>query len=236
MRMPVFGDRTLPKRWHILWRRWRWRLGQALDTIGFSLIVFAASSFAAVLLWANLGGRNVGTLSDAFLAMVTFYYVTLTYGLLREAQRTRLSASESFVTATIDVNRTLLNFTVRNTGRGPARDVQIDTSPPLINQLGKRLNDYLTYSVLGPGQEMTYFFYHGPTLFESDVPKEYTITVSYFDVVTAETRRYSFTLDLRPFAGVQIASLRSPERDIAKYTKDIAMYAKDIANVLREKL
>ncbi|MET7745214.1 hypothetical protein [Streptomyces sp. NPDC005385] len=120
----------------------------------------------------------------------------------------------------------LLCFFIENTGPTMARDVQVAVNPPLRTTLGSeaeaQLNEAVTRKipVLPPGRRLMFTMDVGGPLFESDLPRIYTIVVNSSGPFGAlETLTYNIDLRVIEHTGLNRESLEWSTHTIAEEAK-----------------
>jgi hypothetical protein len=119
---------------------------------------------------------------------------------VREARRLREGQVRPFVVVDFDVEGGYLTFLeVANIGTSLARDVYIEIDPPLASATKgvdvsnlKMLNEGIT--TLAPGKKYRTFFDMGFRRAKSDLPMNYSATLTYWDA--KHKRRFDEELDL----------------------------------------
>lgn len=142
----------------------------------------------------------------------------------------------------VDVERPVvsaihLELAVRNTGSTIAYDVKIAFDPPLETAMGRKDATYALEQTafmrqgiptMPPGREWSMIFDSGPERFESDLPRQYDITVTFRDARAVEySMNYRLDFDIyfglmrfSPKGAHQIAqSLDAVDKTLKRWTR-----------------
>jgi len=123
---------------------------------------------------------DLSVLANLLLAGITAVYVFLTHQILRESKLSRLATTRSWVVADFEDAGDALFYVVQNIGRSTARDVLVETNPPLVTRTGRDLSR-LRLAALAPGARRTFFFDLGSSIFSGNKPLLYRLRVSWSD-------------------------------------------------------
>jgi hypothetical protein len=121
-------------------------------------------------------------------------------------------------------SRQILEFVTRNTGATIAREVMIESSPPLPSIADYSLTDSVLMTdglpMLAPNQELRFFFAPAEDLVKAGGPLRYDITVTFKDLHgTPHTMNY--TIDLAVLTSQWYVTVLGIH-DLAKSTKSLA--------------
>lgn len=101
----------------------------------FAGLIWASGCYPAF--FARLGG--IQTVLIAATALLTFYYVVLTYLMVREMNATREEEAKPFVVVDIEFDVMRRMLAIRNIGKTPAYDLTIEFEPPIHLFMDERL-------------------------------------------------------------------------------------------------
>lgn len=133
-------------------------------------------------------------ITNGLLVIVTGVYVLLTYGLLRESQKTRLAMMRSEIIAEIVDEGPSFFLVIRNIGRSPARDISLKFDPTLTNHRDQDLS--LSMVGLGPNELRKYYIESGPNYFNKQKPLIYYVRITWTDLSgNRDTRSYSIDME-----------------------------------------
>ncbi|WP_219834787.1 hypothetical protein [Paenibacillus sp. R14(2021)] len=128
---------------------------------------------------------KLSAVSTAVAAVGGLVLLIITYLTLREARKQRESIEEPAVTIRLlpdRKNSNFLYFVLKNTGGGPAYDINVMFTPDLpygegtLNTLGM----FKRMPILEKGEEVLFFFDTAPDYFNSAKPKLVEATITYF--------------------------------------------------------
>lgn len=128
----------------------------------------------------------VAAIGSITLLGITLIYVFTSRQMVEEMRKQREVSESPAVSVKIipdQTNFNLLNLVLRNTGGGAAYDVSVNFSPDLPYSKSKTVNQLNVFNnlpLLDKGEEIEIFFASTIQYFESNNPKETTVTISYF--------------------------------------------------------
>lgn len=128
----------------------------------------------------------VAAIGSITLLIATLIYVFTSRQMVEEMRKQRDIIGSPAVSLKIipdKSNFNLLNMVLKNTGGGPAYDVSVNFSPDLPYSKSKTVNQLNVFNnlpLLDKGEEIEIFFASTIQYFESDSPKETTVTISYY--------------------------------------------------------
>lgn len=128
---------------------------------------------------------SIGSISGVLLLLVTFFYLLATRNMVTEMKKQREMQEEPVVSVRIVPDSSIfgmLNFSVRNSGGGPAYDISIRFSPDLPYH-GGTVNDISMFKnmpVLDKNETVDFLFASSHEYFNSDEPKSTIATIEYY--------------------------------------------------------
>jgi len=153
---------------------------------------------------------------------------------IREMQLDRAERNRPWVVVDFPGNSFgAIHCRVRNMGPGLARTVSLDFDPVPIDVMGNRLTDLSIFQtpmpILAPGAEVRQLFYFGSELFKEDVPRQFTVTVSY-EGEAGFKGEGEFYIDLEQYRGHTLPPA-TVEEHLGKLEREIEKLVSHIRNV-----
>ncbi len=146
-------------------------------------------------------GIAVGDIAAWVLVFVTSVLVvsTIAYTINTRKQVWEMREAREIATAPnviayldVEVNRSLADLVVKNIGKGAARDVMLSFEPPLQTTKDIEIANMNIISegipFLPPDQEVRAFFDFLPDYFKSELPDQYSATVTFEGGITKARR------------------------------------------------
>jgi hypothetical protein len=145
------------------------------------------------------------------LIVVTSVYVYLTYRLMREAEATRKADLQSEMIVDVDREEGSYYLSIRNLGKNPAWDVQINIDPPLMLQTitSDEPVHIMNFSGFGVGQRRTYFIAGTAEFWSKDAPREHKIGCEWNCPISGK-REYNHMIDMNSYYGNSEPTRRGP--------------------------
>lgn len=148
---------------------------------------------------------DVSTAITAFGSLILLYF---TYRSYIEAKNQRESMEMPAVSLKIvpdNSSANMLNFIIRNTGGGPAYDLNIKVTPDLSygNTTINNLKMFKRMPYIEKGESIEFFFASAASYFDTDKPKEVTVNLVYYSLprnlksAKQITRNYELSIDER---------------------------------------
>jgi hypothetical protein len=128
-----------------------------------------------------------------------------------------------------------IRLVVRNDGRSPAHNVNIEITPSPVDAQGKQLIDIIPWlqnpiPTLLPGKRIEKVLGSHINIFERDVPREFEVNMSYESSTGKKYEVDPYTLDLEQFRG---STIPSPKLEYSLHI--ISEEIKAIKTLIRQK-
>lgn len=175
----------------------------------------------ATVTWTDTA--TVGLIAAQLVVLIVAAFVA--WRQVREARELREEQQRPFVVVDFDLQNGYMTFLeVVNLGTSLARDVRIEIDPPLASASDvdladlKMLNEGI--ATLAPGTKYRTFFDMGFRRAKSDLPMNYTASVSYTDEKGRRSFQETLNLDLDLFMNL-ISITRHDVHDVNKRLEEI---------------
>ncbi|WP_368901896.1 hypothetical protein [Oceanobacillus oncorhynchi] len=128
---------------------------------------------------------KLSAISTTVAAVGGLILLSLTYLTYRETKNQRIAQEEPVVTLRLITDEKIsssLNFHLKNTGGGPAYDLQVSFTPdlPYGNTSLNKLNMFNRMPLLEKGEEITFFFDTAINYFHSNNPTAANAKILYY--------------------------------------------------------
>jgi hypothetical protein len=185
----------------------------AVAAVGFRLLGLQAATWAAIAVWVTL--------------LVLAYTARFARRQVNEAARLRELQTRPWVVVYFDVTieRQFIHVVIENTGKTVATDVKVEFDPGLASSMdpaGSQVDFFRhVFPTLPPGARIDSLLDSAMSRFQSDLPTNYTATVTYGGMVSDERYSDRYILDLVAFLAIRHVH-RKGMHDIAEETKNVA--------------
>lgn len=133
----------------------------------------------------------------------------------------------------------MLDLVIENIGKTAARDVKITFDPPVksaTNMAGYELADWSAVrdgiQTLAPGRRLTALFDSAIDRFDSELPRQYVVTVESRDSHGRPQRAMTYTVDLEPIFG----ALHTDIRGMHHLVKEVEKLRKAVEPITKKSL
>lgn len=133
----------------------------------------------------------------------------------------------------------ILDLVIENIGRTAARDVKITFDPPVksaTDMAGYELTDWSPLKdgikTLVPGRRLTAMFDSSVDRYESDLPRQYEVTVECSDSHGRPQQAVQYTIDLEPLYG----ALHSQVKGVHHLVKEVEKLRKAVEPIAKKRL
>lgn len=169
--------------------------------------------------------------SNVIIAFLTLLYVVLTYLILESNNKTIKEQLRPYVIVTMPTSGFEIFFSIKNYGKRPAFNVDINVEPDLDSIQQKQFKGshrpLLKHAFIGPNQEFRNFFAASLVAFESS-PREKINTIFTFhcNYSDSEGNKYSekYSIDLSSY----LYELKMLEKDTDYLLGEISSHLKKI--------
>lgn len=162
-----------------------------------------------------------GSAATVVLAILTLYMV-------REMKQTREDERRPYVFADFVFDSIVILIRVKNGGLNGAKDIKFIFNPSLINSEKINVSNMVMFKegikFFPPDKEITTWFDMGPAFYSSGLPKSYTVTISYKDIITNIAYKETFLLDLNTFrdvGGISKKTLHDAVEELSKINRTL---------------
>ena len=145
---------------------------------------------------------------SGIVAFSTLVYAFLTWRLVSETKRLRVSQTEPMVSVTYHLREESINFIdlrIKNVGAGPALEIKFEVEPDFEYVKGKGLSEFNLFrnglKYLGPGDERRFFLTNVAEDGDEKFEKPFEIRVTYRGTI-GRIKTDRFVIDFSEWEGL----------------------------------
>lgn len=189
---------------------------------------------------------NASDLVSFLTALLTYFYVIFTGRMVKQMVDTAEDESRPFIIVDMEYDDGVINFSLRNIGKTPARNIRAKIEPDINLMNKKTLNNTLfakPISLMPPGKEIKTFVGMHYELLKEDQPKVFEILVEY--EWKKKKAKESYIIDLSVYQNLTYVvrknihhvakSLEELDKKISRVIKWDAIYVKTPEDLRRER-
>lgn len=187
---------------------------KVIINFGLVICIFGLFGLTSILIYKNLSNLNldvnfytgVSAIATAIASIGGLILLLVTYLTFRETRKQRIAQEQPVITLRLipdSKNSNLLNFSLKNTGGGPAYDINIHLTPDLSygNSSLNNLSMFKNMSILESNEEITFFFDSAINYFSKNNPnpKEVKANITFYTLPkdTRGSKRLSRQINIK---------------------------------------